>query len=78
MAAAEPGAIVDSSTSNRSTAKLHRGHRVLGRRGLRRAPAEVPGEAAADGLALGLGDEPVPALADGAGDASGSAIGVTV
>ena len=27
---------------------------------------------------VGLDDEPAPALADGAGDASGSAIGVTV
>ena len=77
MVAAEPGAIVDSSTSNRSTAK-RTGAMGSSGGGLPAAPAEVAGEAADDGLAWGLAAEPWPALPDGAAEASGSVIGVTV
>jgi hypothetical protein len=46
--------------------------------GFPEAAAEVTGEAAADGLARGLGDDPLAGLPDGAADASGSGIGVAV
>ena len=61
----EPGAIVDSSTSNRATAKRTGANGSTA--GGADADAEAPAEAIGDGAAT-----------DGAGDASGPRRGVTV
>src|SRR6187402_265999 len=80
--AAEPGAIVDSLTSNRSTAKWTGASGSSGGGGLADAPAAAPAPADAPaeggGVARAVGAAPLPALADGSAAASGSGIGVTV
>src|SRR6185295_5322271 len=80
IAAAEPGAMVDSSTSNRSTAKRTGANGSCGGSGLAEAPLAAPAEApgVAEGPGAELGPALLPALAGGAAEASGSMIGVAV
>src|SRR5688572_31584524 len=77
IAAAEPGAIVDSSTSKRATAKRTG---AFGSTGCSDGAAEPPGPADAPGLApvvgvgRAVGPEPLP---DGAAADAGARCGVT-
>ena len=74
MLAAEPGAIVDSSTSNRATANRTGAN---GSSGGREAPGDA-GTAPALEPGVALGAAVIPGAPDGRADASGAGTGVTV